>query len=566
MATIHRAKILKGAELLLVLQLMFCELAASQHYVVAKDGAPCPENVSNECHYLSYYSKNSSLYFSSDTLFLFLQGTHLLEGEELLVIQGVSNLTLQGLGRMEAGFHWTVQQSNVMITCANLKGGLALVNCSDITLRTITLFNCGGFAGNLIDNSTFWYHFNANGQTQQSLLLAYVTRLSLFQVSVQNCTGRGLSLLNVFNVSITQSYFSGNNLNSYFDKVCIAKGSSESCIGGNTQVLYENAVDCTMPAETFSTLNITNSSFSFGVDLYPHFHALGSGLGISLYYSSSIGIEVHLSSLILYGNTGYHGANLYITVTNTVNQFSVSMTGIMSTNGNAVYPFPDELKLVGQYISGSYANVTHGAGLFYRSSLWLFSSCEGSLLLPRTDQLTISDSKFSLNQAVVGAGIYLDVYAGLPDTQREVVMENTMSFQNTGKAGVGLTVKQHTSFSLEAPLHVFIHGMSVSDNRLMESDTLPSDFFFFEEEEQEQQYGHYDLSGGIDGTAVNINEVKNATLSGMVVSNHAFAGVHTYNSITTVKGETSVIQNNTGKNGGKTGRFFTKLYTPILTR
>ena len=344
-----------------MLQLLFCKSAASQYYVVARHGVPCPENTANECHYLSYYANNSSLYFSSNTTFLFLQGTHVLEGEELLVIEGAKNLSLEGQGTMEPGFHWTVQQSNVMITCANSTGGLALINCSDITLRTITLFDCGGFAGDLIENSTLWYRFNANGQTQQSLLLAYVTQLSLFQVSVQNCTGRGLSVLNVFNVTISQCYFSQNNLNSYYDKVCQPKGSSENCIGGNAQFLYEDNIDCTTPAELFSTLNITDSNFSFGVDLFPHFNAVGSGLGISLYYSLSMGIEVHLSSLKLYGNTGYYGANLYFTAANTVNQFSVTMSSITSMNGNGVYPFPDRPKRVGQYSPGYYTNVTHGA-------------------------------------------------------------------------------------------------------------------------------------------------------------------------------------------------------------
>ena len=51
------------------------------------------------CHNLSFYVADYTSFFTNDTIFYFLEGTHILQGT--LNISNVSNITLQGLGHIE---------------------------------------------------------------------------------------------------------------------------------------------------------------------------------------------------------------------------------------------------------------------------------------------------------------------------------------------------------------------------------------------------------------------------------------------------------------------------------
>ena len=74
----------------------------------------------------------------------FLEGTHLLDLQELVVFTNLTNAVFEGDGRMEQGFHETVWQSTVVIKCTEHSStGIAFVNSSNITFRYITITNCG---------------------------------------------------------------------------------------------------------------------------------------------------------------------------------------------------------------------------------------------------------------------------------------------------------------------------------------------------------------------------------------------------------------------------------------
>ena len=98
------------------------------HYVVAPDGAPCPTASSPTiCRELSYYISRPSVFFTNNTVIYFLEGHHMLHQQNLVMISGVTNLTLQGLGTMETGPHETVMQSTVVIRCSRSTGGIMIV-------------------------------------------------------------------------------------------------------------------------------------------------------------------------------------------------------------------------------------------------------------------------------------------------------------------------------------------------------------------------------------------------------------------------------------------------------
>ena len=87
--------------------LYFNYVTASEYYVSADpNGEPC---TGLPFHNLSYYIADYAFHFTDDTIFYFLEGTPTLQGP--LEISGVSNITLQGLGHIEQGFHETIMQS-----------------------------------------------------------------------------------------------------------------------------------------------------------------------------------------------------------------------------------------------------------------------------------------------------------------------------------------------------------------------------------------------------------------------------------------------------------------------
>ena len=164
-------------------------VTASEYYVSA---APNGESCSSDelhCHNLSYYIDDYAFFFTDDTIFYFLEGTHTLQGT--LEISDVSNITLQGLGHIEQGFHETVMQSTSVIRCSDYnRGGIQFTSSSDVVLRSLTILNCGAF-------------YNASyRQTNISLLFVNIYNITLEWVSVQNGFSFGLHLNNAFDLVI----------------------------------------------------------------------------------------------------------------------------------------------------------------------------------------------------------------------------------------------------------------------------------------------------------------------------------------------------------------------------
>ena len=185
-------------------------VTASEYYV--SSGAPC-RSTNAPSHNLSFYTANHTFYFTDDTIFYFLEGTHILQGT--LKISNVSNITLQGLGHIEQSFHDTVMQSTSIITCSNNNYvGIKLSSNRDVVLKSLTIVNCGGFDSDL--------------QRNISLLFVNVNIVTLEWVSVQNGSGFGLFLANAFDVLIANSSFAKNQPL----KTCT------DCLGGNAYILY----------------------------------------------------------------------------------------------------------------------------------------------------------------------------------------------------------------------------------------------------------------------------------------------------------------------------------------
>ena len=280
-------------------------VTASEYYVsAAPNGKECSSN-NTTCHNLSYYIADYSSYFTDDAIFYFLEGTHTLQG--ILNISNV-NITLQGLGYIEQGFHETVMQSTSVIMCSDSnRTGIRLSTSGNITIKSLTIANCG--FENYISyeelprnpNGTYWYLHH-----RVSLFIVNIDSVILECVSVQNSSGNGLLLVNGYDVLIANSSFvnngaSGNALIVYDDqlqrlsRVIILKSNFSFGLGHGIDLLYIN--------DNEANVIIANSMFSNNIA------RSGGGVNISLHGGGSI----EFSNCTICNNTArYDGAGVDI--------------------------------------------------------------------------------------------------------------------------------------------------------------------------------------------------------------------------------------------------------------
>ena len=167
-----------------------CYCTATEYYVSAADGPPCPINTI--CHPLSFYENNQYQYFTSNTVFYFMEGNHILS-KELLI--SVSDITFKGLGSIVQGFDETVMQSTVILKCLNNSyGGLAFMNGEKIFLSHITITGCKKRV--LYDGIVSAYQLD---------------RVTLEYVSIINNTGFGLTISQVSAINISSCSFAANH-------------------------------------------------------------------------------------------------------------------------------------------------------------------------------------------------------------------------------------------------------------------------------------------------------------------------------------------------------------------
>ena len=173
-------------------------VTANEYYVTAApNGVHCP-TTDLPCHNLSYYVADYSSYFTDDTIFYFLEGTHFLQGT--LEISGVSNIILQGLGLIGQSFHETVMQSTSVIMCSdnNKAAGIQFTYSRNILMKTLTIAKCR-------------YHTNIGDKKEiAGLVITEIVNVTLEWVSVQNGSGFGLCLVNNYDVVIANSSFANN--------------------------------------------------------------------------------------------------------------------------------------------------------------------------------------------------------------------------------------------------------------------------------------------------------------------------------------------------------------------
>ena len=268
---------------------------ANEYYVsAAPNGIPC-QPTDLPCHNLSYYIADYHSYFTDDTIFYFLEGTHTLQG--ILEITNISNITLQGLGHIEQGFHETVMQSASVIMCSDNKraGGIKITTSKSILMKSLTIANCSFDA------------YISDKKIVNSLHFVDINYVTMEWVSVQNGSGYGLCLVNNFDVLIANSSFANNGHPASFR--------------GNTYIYYDNQL-INLPR-----VNIVQSNFSMslGFALYLMYDSevkviienseFSHNIGVGVLIDSSGNSNIEFNNCTIYSNNAkYNGGGVSITL------------------------------------------------------------------------------------------------------------------------------------------------------------------------------------------------------------------------------------------------------------
>lgn len=495
-----------------------CIEGHSEYYVITGDleSSSCPSHI--PCHSLSYYFNNSGAYFKENSVFIFMKGKHVLNQDDSLLIDGVTNITLRGEESvLVEGFHQTVSQSTVLINCEQSPSGIVIHNSSMIRIIGLTFASCGGYlpvyiAQGLSSLNPLGRVAKENWfESTMALALVGTTDTVLYKVSIQNSTDIGLFSFNSLNITVSYSSFARNNLEGH------SECRRNSCLGGNAVFIYAILHSCSDHFITYPT-SIMHSNFTFGYDSGLYRLASGSGLSLYMEQSDYYGVDVKLDNLILYGNTGIGSVNFRYAVSINVPYYSLIMTKCVSVYGNQIHPVPKIPPSI-RYGSGFSAFI----GVPTNITAKCFSPAQTPV--PPQVPILVANSSFSHNHASFGAGmIFRCNHLLSSSTQQYVVIDSCLIKNNSGFGGAGFFYTQLNGLNF----NVIIRNVTVSGTRHYHPDNIGP-------ENAE--------------SSVLIRRSINITLIDFTVQDNSMTGMLLLNSLIFFKGSNS-FSNNSGENGG----------------
>ena len=397
--------------------------SCKEFYVSAPNGTPCP-NSNIPCNMLAFYTNFSESYFTDDTIFYFLEGTHSLEEEEILLINGVHNITLQGLGEMVQGFHETVMESTVKITCHGASSAIIFLYSIGVNIQGLTISECSINASlvNTVCNTLF-------PNTTVALGFFETYNISISNCSIQNNTGAGLILINAFGVTISFSFFSNNK------------------VGGNVLIVNTNPTSCLSTSEMqIYNLDIFDSFFSFGEGA-----PQASGITIILEQNCAYKVDIKLVRVTAYANSGNAWGNIGLATADTVLYYSLLVDSMVSSQGRS--------NLTG---AGMLINIGTASDL---------STCLCSYKPPSqtTTPIIVQNSHFFKNFAKFGAGFILSTQRTENVTvPQQIIIESCQFYDNVGLAGSGVYITQAEILPLNSPLSFVLANLTINNNIILD--------------------------------------------------------------------------------------------------
>ena len=400
--------------LLLVLSIS-CLCSTRDVYIQPSEGEHCP---GTPCYNITTFGKmaRDNISNSSDLVVHFLEGTHLLDLQELVVFTNLTNAMFEGDGRMEQGFHETVWQSTVVIKCTEHSNtGIAFVNSSNITFRYITITNCGTEITAFCQTKAF---------CQGSIGFFKINySVTIDHVSIQNGTGNGLLVeTNGVDLIISDSSFANNYINGKFK-------------GGNMAVLYTDPLICNSPRNVYNML-ILNTNASFGDS------ELKRSEGILIFLiQRSYGVAIEFDTVMTFGNRGT--ANILIAaVEQDVSTYNLTIKNLVGIGAE-------------------------GYALLITSFQAQFKQCRVTTNNLVDLTITINNSKFISNKNKDNGGIVSINLVGVKFTTR-ILMQSTEISHNHGLFGLELNL---FSYQYQSQLFVTLVNFIANNNSWPHGET-----------------------------------------------------------------------------------------------
>ena len=401
----------------------------TEYYVQpgSDDGSSCQFD---NCRNLSIYVANIDEYFKDDTIFYFLDGTHILDSSILIEITSVNNLTFQAVGnQIEQTDYDTLMISTTRIDCSSFEGGFSFINSSNIILNGLSFIGCGGSAYIPI---SFDYAL-------VSLVFDSVFNVTLRSLAVVNTTGFGVALTNCFDISIVDSSFGMNRIT----QECL--NSEAVCSGGNVVIHYYETLE--MELYDLASVTISRSNFTRGFSSTP---SLGGG--ITLLYQIPTKLSVVYDRLVAYGNSGIVGANYNFEIITNAN-YTFVVTDVMGLDGNRFDTFPSSITDIIQIV---------GAG-FRLIDITLHGDSE-----TKYASVQILNSEFSNGFANSFGGLSFSWNVNNVENIN-VIIENCTFVNNTANEGAALYGFASRSF-FSQNLYIVLKNLHFENNRAYKDD------------------------------------------------------------------------------------------------
>ena len=394
--------------LLVVLSTSSLAQNATQLFVKPSNDTQCP---GNPCLTLSQYVEQQDQYFVSGTTLQFLAGNHILQGDSLIIIQNIANFVMAGASNRSR------------ILCSG-SAGLLFYNVSFLRVYNLSFVYCG---------APIPLQEQPQG-LRATLNLFAVYDFLMSSSSVENGRGYGLLGVNVFDGTISDSEFIGNNYNAFnvCDNCFRSSGMSE-CIGGNVYFQYIDYSEYSAVKPKYG-ITITNSSFLFGVNLGPgqqnRYLNRGSGLTFEL-SQNYFNLMITLSGVISRRNTAVIGANLHITTSDT----AAESTAVLIHNSTFEFGNAD---VSTECLDMSFST---GAGMvFFFGNLEQITPTVNSDVF-RLNVLTVSHTIFRNNLGGYAAGISMSlIESSTFNYTRYITFEHCTFDQNVGISGPAVDV------------------------------------------------------------------------------------------------------------------------------
>ena len=398
----------------------------------------CP-SLNASCNELGFYTNTTDEYFTDNSVFIFLKGTH--ELHSILLIDSVNNLTMMGLGNSEIGFHEKVLQTTVVLQCVNDNNGVLFINVTKLTLTGITITDCNVSPSSVISQSDSlrgFYDYTANigsfvddsRNFFASLFMIEIRELLFQNMSIQNATNFGLIPVNVFDSHITTSSFAINNIRVFDNFEGCSTIRNISCSGGNILAMYTYSytMGCDVLSRTF-TFDVTQSNFTHGYGniRYDYFNSFGGGVSVLMDQGDSYKVDVTMDRIIAFNNTAQLSGNINFLTGMGVKYFTFSLINSISSYGNQ--------RLKSSASSGGGLQISLGV----TSELYPHSCIHEDTLSISNTSVSIFNTNFTNNIARYGGAVNVFVN----QTFSRIHFSTCLIARNYGWRGIGMYINQN---------------------------------------------------------------------------------------------------------------------------